>query len=117
MGDGSKWRSLADWWPWSARSGREADGGEGLSASERRQRQLDRLLTRGVPTWSEETQSCDDCGRQLLVGERAIILQRGGELLLSCPLCEERLLAQGCARAASGAGAGAAEEERHLLAA
>lgn len=49
-----------------------------------------------MPTWREESLACDACGRQLLLGERAHVLRRGDELLLSCPLCREALLAAGC---------------------
>ena len=55
---------------------------------------LRRLLSQGMPLWSEEPEHCDGCGRELLLGERARLLCRGDQLLLACPLCAERLLAQ-----------------------
>ena len=54
---------------------------------------LRRLLSQGMPLWSEEPEHCDGCGRELLLGERARLLCRG-DALLACPLCAERLLAE-----------------------
>jgi hypothetical protein len=72
--------------------------GERVSPSELHQRRLGRLLSQGLPTWTEQPLVCDYCGRQLLTGERAVILRRADELLLSCSLCEEPLLESGCLR-------------------
>ena len=57
---------------------------------------------RDVPAWREETLYCEGCGRALLVGERPLIVSRGEELLLACPLCQDRLLADGYTRMAAG---------------
>jgi hypothetical protein len=116
--DGSRMRmGLVAWWPWSTAPEGEQQGSVTLSERELHQRRLKRLLSRGVPTWSEQPLSCDHCGRQLLTGERAIILSRGDELLLSCPLCQERLLAEGCFHVTSGSAEGTPEDGGHSLAA
>jgi hypothetical protein len=96
MGKTGTWRNLMSWWPWSAAP--EGTGQEGVTPPQRElhQRRLGCLLAEGIPNWSESPLSCDECGRKLLAGERARILRCGEELLLSCPLCEERLLAEGC---------------------
>ena len=66
---------------------------EGAAAGRRgRQGHLAYLRRSGIPVWSEEPESCDACGRKLLIGERASLLTSGEELLLACPLCAERLL-------------------------
>jgi hypothetical protein len=65
------------------------------SKSEAHQRRLIDLTKRGVPVWSEERPVCDHCLRRLLAGEPALLLQRDGELSLSCPLCAQRLLRDG----------------------
>jgi hypothetical protein len=111
------WRSLVARWPWSAVPGCEQQGNAMLSERELHQRRLNRLLSRGVPTWSLQPLSCDRCGRLLLTGERALILSRGDELLLSCPLCEERLLAEGCSHVTPGSAEGTPEDGGHSLAA
>jgi hypothetical protein len=67
----------------------------GLSQSEAHQRRLVDLTKRGVPAWSEERPVCDHCLRRLLAGESALLLQRDGDLSLSCPLCAQRLLRDG----------------------
>jgi hypothetical protein len=91
-------RNLVSLWPWLALRARAQAESQALSEHEVHQRHLKHLLSRRVPTWSEEQLSCEECGRQLLAGERALIVRRGDELLLSCPLCEERLLGEGCSR-------------------
>ena len=73
----------------------ERDEGESPATHELRQRCLRRLLERGMPLWSQEPEHCDDCGRELLLGERALVLVRDDELLLACPLCTEALRDQG----------------------
>ncbi len=64
---------------------------ESRSAHELRQQCLTRLVRRGMPLWSEEPEHCDDCGRELLLGERALLLSREDELLLACSLCASHL--------------------------
>jgi len=117
MGTSGSWRSLATWWPWSASPECEEQESAPLPERELHQRRLNRLLTRGVPTWSEQPLSCDHCGRRLLIGERALILRHGDELLLSCPLCEERLLGEGCYHVTPGSAEGTPEDGGHSLAA
>lgn len=68
---------------------------ESLSTHELRQRCLRRLLERGLPLWSQEPEHCDGCGRELFLGERALLLWRDDELLLACPLCAGGLRDQG----------------------
>ena len=117
MGGSGSWRSLVAWRPWSAPPEWEEQESATLPERELHQRRLNRLLTRGVPTWSEQPLSCDHCGRLLLIGERALILRRGYEFLLSCPLCEERLLAEGCFHVRPGSAEGTPEDGGHSLAA
>lgn len=69
---------------------------------EAHQRALGRLIVPNVPAWREETLFCEACGRALLVGEHSLVVSRGEELLLACPLCQDRLLADGCTRVAAG---------------
>ena len=71
-----------------------------LSSRELRQRHLQRVRLRGMPKWSENPERCDGCGRELLIGERGLLLQRGDELAIACPLCADRLEADGYLRAA-----------------
>jgi hypothetical protein len=97
VGSGA-WRNLVSAWPWPVQRKREQEKGQALSEHESHQLHLKHLLSRRVPTWSEQQLSCEECGRQLLAGERALIVRRGDELLLSCQLCEERLLGEGCSR-------------------
>lgn len=97
---------------------RHAARNEGESTTERELRQscLERLRSRGMPLWREEPETCDRCGRELLLGERALLLCRDDELLLACPLCADALRGAGylsvtaddgdaaAARAAAGEG-------------
>ena len=119
MNDGASgsWKSLVTWWSWPAAPECEQQESATLPERELHQRRLNRVLTWGVPIWSEQPLSCDHCGRRLLIGERALILRRGDELLLSCPLCEERLLAEGCFHVTPGSAEGAPEDGGHSLAA
>jgi hypothetical protein len=45
--------------------------------------------------WRDQPLLCDVCGRALLVGERSVIVSRGDEMRVCCPLCRERALAEG----------------------
>src|SRR5665648_1269036 len=110
MGTNGSWRSLVTWWPWSAPPECEQQESAPLPERESHQRRLNRLLTRGVPTWSEPPPAVITGRRRLLIGERALILRRGDELLLSCPLCEERLLAEGCFHVTPGSAEGTPED-------
>ena len=111
MDGNATWRKLFAWWPWRAPAPPAQQESDALSKRELRQRRLKRLLSRGIPHWTEEPEDCDGCGRELLPGEQALLMRRGDELLLACPLCAERLLGEGCLRIASDAERGAAEEE------
>jgi hypothetical protein len=97
---GETFRGLAAWW--RRLGGRQPEQGRGpaLSSRELRQRHLQRVRLRGVPRWSEDPERCDGCGRELLIGESGLLLQRGDELAMACPLCTDRLEADGCLRAA-----------------
>ena len=75
---------------------------------------LGRLVVPNVPAWREETRFCEACGRALLVGERPLVVSRGDELLLACPLCQDRLLAEGCTRVALGPSIGAESSLVHV---
>jgi hypothetical protein len=111
------WRGLTARSSWPAATvAKEAESGS-LSQHELRQRHLRRLLTRGIPRWSEEPEHCDDCGRELLPGEPALLLRRGDALLLACPLCRERLFEEGCLRVVPETGDSPSEEGLHPLAA
>jgi hypothetical protein len=117
MDVGAVWRDLVARWPGSVAPECEQQEGERLPERELHQRRLNRLLVQGLPAWTEQPLSCDQCGRQLLIGERAFILRRGDELLLSCPLCEERLLADGCFLVSPDSQKGISEDSGHPLAA
>lgn len=104
-------RAFTGWRPWTVRQEpAQPDDLEAASLSRResRQRRLNVLLRRGVPLWNEEPECCDGCGRELLPGERALLLRRSDELLLACPLCAEHMLDQGCLRAVPGVEEGSA---------
>lgn len=90
------WKKVAVALAWREhRPGGPAATMGGLSQSEAHQRRLVDLTKRSVPVWSEERPVCDHCLRRLLAGEPALLLQRDGELSLSCPLCAQRLLRDG----------------------
>ena len=91
------WRRLSSWRPQSAAAGTESEPGA-PSPLELRQRHLARLRSHGIPHWSEVPERCDACGRELLPGEQPLLLRRSDALLLACPLCAERLYAEGCLR-------------------
>jgi hypothetical protein len=58
------------------------------STREAHQRVLARQASRAaLPLWTEAPDTCDVCGRHLLVGERAGLFRCGEELSLVCPLC------------------------------
>jgi hypothetical protein len=90
MGIGRHWRRLVASWSGSgvAEEAREQPSHQALH-----QQQLRRMQQEGLPVWSELPPRCDACGRQLLTGERAIIVRSGEDLVLTCQLCEERLVA------------------------
>jgi hypothetical protein len=84
------WRRLIA--PWSGPGEAEETA---PSEREVHQRRLGRMLKEGLPVWSELPPHCDGCGRQLLIGERATIVRSGDDLVLTCPLCEERMARAG----------------------
>ncbi len=45
-------------------------------------------------------EACEVCGRTILLGESLSCFDRGGRPVRACPLCEGRLLSEGCPRAA-----------------
>ncbi len=83
------------------------------SPQELRQRRLARLRERGIPAWSEQPEHCDACGRELLTGERLVLVQRDDALAVACRLCAERVLEEGCRRVPGGPDQD--EAERRLL--
>lgn len=104
------WRDLFAWSRRRAATEPARRESDSPPKHELRQRRLRRLLTRGTPHWSEEPEHCDGCGRELLLGETALLMHRGDELLLSCPLCKERLLSEGYLRVPPDAEKDAADE-------
>ncbi len=94
----ARWGKLRAWWTTRAHPEAAGDQPESAADPEARQRHLQRLRLVGLPRWSEDLETCDGCGRELLPGEAAQLLQCGDELLLACPLCAEQLLGQGCLR-------------------
>ncbi len=98
MGARASWEKLFAWWP-SRRPTAVPAATETPADPEARQHHLQRLLRVGLPRWSEDPETCDGCGRELLPGEAAQFLQHDDELLLACPLCSEQLLGQGCLHA------------------
>jgi hypothetical protein len=87
---------------WGRRIGGEPSGeghGPAPSGRELRQRHLQRVCLQGIPRWSEDPEHCDGCGRELLIGERGLLLQRDDELAIACPLCADELRAAGYVRA------------------
>lgn len=70
----------------SPEAGQTSDAAK--STREAHQRVLARHAARPAPPlWTEEPDTCDVCGRHLLVGERAGLFRCGEELSLVCPLC------------------------------
>lgn len=102
-------RGLFTWSLRPAAPEAERHESESPSDSQLRQRCLMRLRSQGMPLWREEPESCDGCGRELLLGEQALILCRGDELLLACPLCAERLRGEGYLAVTADADRDAAE--------
>ena len=95
MDTNRSWRKLFAWRPGPAATEGKVRDRESLSTYELREHCLRRLLSQGMPIWSEEPEHCDGCGRELLLGERARLMCRDDELLLACPLCAQRLLGKG----------------------
>jgi hypothetical protein len=100
MSAGETFRGFAAWGRRLGAPQPEEGNGPVLSSRELRQRHLQRARLRGIPKWSENPERCDGCGRELLIGERGLILQLGGELAIACPLCTDRLKADGFLHAA-----------------
>jgi hypothetical protein len=65
-----------------------------------------------MPLRSQEPEHCDACGRELLLGERALLLWRDDELLLAGPLCAGGLRDQGYLDVTSNAETEAADVRR-----
>ena len=99
---GETFRGLVAWGRQLGAQQPEVGSGPVLSSRELRQRHLQRVRLRGIPRWSENPERCDGCGRELLIGEHGLLLQRGDELAIACPLCADRLEAGGYLRAACG---------------
>ena len=112
MMDGhATWKRLIARRPGHAATGPQpGDTAAPPSPGELRQRHLERLRTRGIPLWSEAPEHCDGCGRVLLAGEQPLLLRRGDELLLACPLCAGRLCDAGCQRVSIEAGKNGEQE-------
>lgn len=94
MGYGETWRRLLAWQPWVGADVRRQVA-EAPERDELRRRCLERMATRGMPLWREEPEHCDRCHRELLLGERAVLLSRDEDLLLACPLCAPLLEHEG----------------------
>jgi hypothetical protein len=45
--------------------------------------------------WTEEPETCERCGRRLLVGEMPAMMQREDELVMVCPNCAMALAVAG----------------------
>jgi hypothetical protein len=113
MVDGiATWKRLIARRPWHAAAEPAGDAGVAPSPGELRQRHLMRLRTHGIPLWSEQSEHCDACGRELLAGEQPLLLRRGDALLLACPLCAERLYDEGCLRVSVGVAKDTTEESQ-----
>jgi hypothetical protein len=108
-------RSLIDLWPRPATAEADEDAGGAFSPQRLRQRRLARLRQHGIPAWSEQPEHCDACGRELLTGERPLLVRRGDALAVACPLCAEALLDDGCPRVACGPDPDEAEGRRPPL--
>jgi hypothetical protein len=100
MSAGETFRGLAAWGRRLGLQQLEEGSGAVLSSRELRQRHLQRVRLRGIPRWSENPERCDGCGRELLIGERGLLLQRGDKLAIACPLCTDRVVADGYLRVA-----------------
>jgi len=85
----TRWRGAAEGTP------QPDEGVARTRPGQLRQEHLAHLRRRGIPTWSEQPERCDACGRELLVGERASLFERDEELLLACPLCAARVQDEG----------------------
>lgn len=80
-------RRLLTWQPWARTKTQPQTGRAAPKYDELRQRYLQRMVTRGMPLWREEPEHCDRCHRELLLGERAVLMSQDDDLLLACPLC------------------------------
>src|SRR5665647_901071 len=92
MGANGSWRSLVTWWPWSAPPECEQQESAPLPERESHQRRLNRLLTRGVPTWSEPPPAVITGRRRLAPGRDSPGEQAIEATLVRLTLWERRAL-------------------------
>ena len=94
MRESWSWRRLFAWWLRPTPAEAEECRSESPAIHARRQRCLERMFARHT-AWHAEPEHCDGCERELLLGERALLMSRGDGLFLACQLCTERLYAEG----------------------
>ncbi len=116
MNDGGTWRRLLTRLRGTSAKPDESPGDLPAGDELARRRCLERMAGQGMSLWHDEPEHCDGCGRELLLGERALLLSRGEDLLLACPLCAERLSRDGYRAATPDAGIEPGEERRLTLA-
>lgn len=64
--------------------------------------------------WTEQPETCEVCGRRLLVGEVPALYQRDETIILACPVCATGLAAAGLRAPRATPSNGPAEELREV---
>jgi hypothetical protein len=67
-----------------------------------------------VRPWTEQPETCEVCGRRLLVGEVPALYQRDETIILACPVCATGLAAAGLRAPRTMPANGPAEELREV---
>jgi DNA-directed RNA polymerase subunit RPC12/RpoP len=95
-GGGTVKRQVRDITQWFGQPSRDAEDGGGPAVAEAPpdRRRVHATRVRLSP-WTEDPETCETCGRRLLVGEVPAHMQRDKETLVACPLCASDLLLAG----------------------
>jgi hypothetical protein len=81
-------------WGGAQPQGVPAVGAAGAGAAEQSRRRA-RAAGDRAALWTEEPETCEQCGRRLLTGEMPALMQREDEQVLVCPICVMDLAAAG----------------------
>ena len=89
-------QSVRRWWDGTPGRPEEVEPGGGLhvvgASAERATVRAGRQRT---SPWTSEPESCEVCGRHLLVGELPAFYQRDDQIVMACPVCSTLLAAHG----------------------